>query len=73
MKVLVLSKKIDIINNNKLYIGASAGSCLCAPSLEPYQIVDAPKKATKLEDYTGLDIIDFAIVPHYGREKYLYM
>jgi len=61
----------QFINNNKLYIGASAGSCLCAPSLEPYQTVDDPKKANKLEDYTGLDIIDFAIVPHYGREKYL--
>ena len=61
----------EFINKNKLYVGASAGSCLCSPTLELYRTLDNPEKAGKLTDFGGLNIIDYVIIPHYGKEKYL--
>lgn len=61
----------DFVNKDKIYIGSSAGSCICSPTIEMYNILDDPNKADKLQNYKGLDIIDFNILPHYGREKYI--
>lgn len=61
----------NFINSNKLYVGTSAGGALCCPTLEPYKTLDDPKKAKKLNDTTGLNLIDFVVLPHYEREKYL--
>ena len=64
---------INFINSDKLYIGASAGSCICCPALEPYTTFDNPEDAKELVDLDGLQIIDFVILPHYGKEKYLHL
>ena len=63
---------INFINSNKLYIGASAGSCVCSNSTELYQDLDDPNMATELT-LSGLGIIDFNIFPHYGKEKYAHV
>lgn len=62
---------INFINSDKLYIGSSAGSCLCSPTLEIYKTLDSLDNAQKLRSIKGLDVIDFEIIPHYGKEKYL--
>ena len=51
-----------------LYAGYSAAGCVLAPSLKPYQIVDAPE--TPYPEHAeviweGLALVDFAIMPHW--------
>ncbi len=59
------------IENDKLYIGASAGAVIMGPSLEPVQTLDDPRKAPNLKSYNSLNLINLTILPHYGKEKYL--
>ncbi len=56
---------IDEINNGKLYIGASAGSMIMSPNIEYVKDMDNCKKATDLEDYSSLSLVDFYPLPHY--------
>lgn len=58
------------IYSDKLYIGSSAGSCICSPNLEIYKTLDDQQKAPKIKSIEGLNVIDFEIIPHYGRDKY---
>lgn len=57
---------IDEINRGKLYIGESAGAMILAKSLDYITALDSPKKAPELKNYTGLGMIDFYPLPHYG-------
>jgi|GEM_PF-2262456 len=65
----------DIITNyvasDKIYIGASAGAAICSPSLMPYKKLDDPTKAPKLMNFNGLNLIDYMVLPHYGKLKYI--
>ena len=61
----------EIIENGLLYIGASAGSVIAAPDIEYASIVDDKTLATELEDYTGLNLVDFYIVPHFEEEPFV--
>lgn len=49
-----------------LYVGVSAGSIVVGPNIE----VSAPwdKNDVNLSDTTGMNIVDFAVVPHYQRK-----
>lgn len=58
------------INSGKIYIGASAGSIVLAPNIEYIKDMDDCKKAKDLEDYSGLNIVDFYPVPHYKNEPF---
>lgn len=58
------------IENDNIYIGASAGAVLLGPSLRPIIAIDDPAKAPGLENFNGLNIVDPIILPHYGKEKY---
>ena len=59
------------IENGLLYIGESAGSVIAAPDIEYASIVDDKTLATELDDYTGLDLVDFYIVPHFEEEPFV--
>ena len=59
------------IENGLLYIGESAGSVIAAPDIEYASIVDDKTLATELEDYTGLNLVDFYIVPHFEEEPFV--
>ena len=59
------------IENGLLYIGESAGSVIAAPDIEYASIVDDKTLATELDDYTGLNLIDFYIVPHFEEEPFV--
>lgn len=53
------------IKSGKLYIGESAGAIIVAPDIGYSTEMDHPEKASGLTDYTGLELIDFYVVPHY--------
>lgn len=53
-----------------VYIGSSAGSILCCPSIEVAKRFDPPEAAPELTEYSGLNLINFAIIPHVQKEKY---
>ena len=54
----------DAVNQGKLYAGSSAGAIIAGPSIEPASIMDDPKTAPQLTDYTGLNLTSHVIVPH---------
>ncbi|MBP2623398.1 peptidase [Streptococcus oricebi] len=49
----------------KLYLGESAGAVVTAPDIAYLQAMDSPKKAPDLENFQGLALVDFSVVPHY--------
>jgi dipeptidase E len=59
-------------NDGLLYGGYSSGICVLAPTLKGLDLVDDPniKPYGDSEDtiYEGLNVIDYAIVPHYQSE-----
>ena len=59
------------IENGLLYIGESAGSVIATPDIEYASIVDDKTLATELNDYTGLNLVNFYIVPHFEEEPFV--
>ncbi len=64
-KVIEKMRDKDIV-----YVGSSAGSVLAGPDIELASALDDPSKAPELEDYRGLNLVDFVVLPHYGNAKY---
>lgn len=58
------------ISEGLVYIGSSAGSILCCPTIVGAKRFDTPEAAPELSDYTGLNLVNFAIIPHTHKEKY---
>lgn len=56
---------IKEIEKGKLYIGESAGAILAAPDIGYSAKMDCVEKAPDLREYSGLNLIDFYVVPHY--------
>lgn len=53
------------IRAGKLYIGTSAGSVILCPDIEFVKEMDYSHAAPELLSFTGLNIVDFYILPHY--------
>ena len=53
------------IRAGKLYIGTSAGSVILCPDIEFVKEMDHNYTAPELQSFTGLNIVDFYILPHY--------
>jgi dipeptidase E len=60
----------DLLEQGIIYAGSSAGAVVIGSSLEPIRSLDDPSKAPNLKLYNGLGLVDFVIIPHYGKEKY---
>ena len=60
---------VEQLENNKLYIGSSAGAILVGPTLEHVKF-DDPDYAEKLDSLKGLDLVNVTLLPHYGKPKY---
>lgn len=56
---------VQEIKKGKLYVGESAGAIVTAPDIGYSAEMDHAGKAPDLKDYSGLNLIDFYIVPHY--------
>lgn len=51
--------------NGKLMIGESAGTIICAPTIQYIEQMDEKPEDYSQEDNEGLDLIDFYVLPHY--------
>ena len=47
------------------------GLFFAGPSIEPVALLDDPNYAPNLKTYESLGLVDFVVLPHYGKEKYL--
>lgn len=54
------------IRSGKPYIGESAGSIILSPNIEYVKEMDDCSIAADLENFDGLQIIDFFPLPHYN-------
>ena len=53
-----------------IYIGSSAGSVVVGPDIWPIHHLDDRKKALHLDNYNGLNLVDFIVLPHWGNQRY---
>ena len=58
----------SLLENDVIYVGSSAGSCVCSPDILYVRDEDDPSLAPDLEDYTALHLVDFKIYPHCTEE-----
>ena len=63
----VIKKMLD---RGLVYVGSSAGSILCCPTIEGAKRFDDPNDAPGLTDYSGLNLFGKVIIPHAHKEKY---
>lgn len=59
-----------LISKGVIYVGSSAGSILCCPTIEGAKRFDSIDSAPDLTDYVGLDIFEQIIIPHANKERY---
>ena len=62
---------LKAINKNKLFIGVSAGSIITSPNIEYSKKMDDCAKAPNLNNFNGLNLVDFYVLPHYLNEPFL--
>ena len=60
----------DFIEKNGIYIGSSAGSIICCPTIEGAEEFDNPNLAKGLNDFDGMGVFKDVIIPHVQKEKY---
>lgn len=58
----------QFLADGKIYIGVSAGSILLGPNIEIASLGDKDKCGVK--DFTGLNLINMAICPHFDKKEY---
>lgn len=63
------------LNKGIIYIGSSAGSALAGPDISPTRTQDDPAQAPNLKSFTGLNLVNFSVIPHFGtpEDKLEYM
>jgi dipeptidase E len=60
----------DFIKKNGIYIGSSAGSIICCPTIEGAEEFDNPNLAKGLDNFDGMGVFKDVITPHAQKEKY---
>ena len=60
----------DFVKSGKLYISTSAGSIIAGPDIFPTRNLEKFAKAPKLDNYKGLCLVDFIIMPHWGGQDF---
>ncbi len=59
-----------VLEEEKVYIGTSAGSIIASPDIYPTYILDNAEIASNLKGYKGFNLVDFIIFPHWGSNKF---
>mgnify|MGYP001237912689 FL=1 len=59
----------DSLESGVIYVGSSAGSMIVGKRIDLVSTIDDPTKASELKS-TGLEIVDFAILPHWGSNEF---
>lgn len=74
LQELQKSQTIDVIkklvDNGMPYIGSSAGSVIAGVDVSIIGDLDDIGKAPELRGTDGIGLVDLAIIPHWGNEKY---
>lgn len=60
----------NFISRGGIYIGSSAGSIVCCPTIEGAEKFDNPNLAPNLENFNGMGVFDEVVIPHTQKEKY---
>ncbi len=60
----------EFIEKDGIYIGSSAGSIVCCPTIEGAEEFDDPKLAPELDNFDGMGVFKDVIIPHTHKEKY---
>ena len=60
----------NFISRGGIYIGSSAGSIVCCPTIEGAEKFDNPNLAPNLENFSGMGIFNEVVIPHTHKEKY---
>lgn len=60
----------EFVARGGIYIGSSAGSIICCPTIEGAEDFDDPNLAPKLDNFDGLGFFRDVIIPHTHKEKY---
>ena len=55
-----------LLDRGIIYIGSSAGSVLAGPDISPARTQDDPSQAPNLKSYSGLNLVNFSVIPHFG-------
>ena len=58
----------NLLNRNGVYVGVSAGSIIVGPSIDIANEVEPDPNDIGLEDFTGLNLTQLIILPHYSPE-----
>jgi len=59
----------EMVNNGIPYIGSSAGALLAGKNIDIARKLDNPE-LVNISDFTGLGLVDYALMPHVGNLKY---
>jgi len=60
---------LKVLDRGGLYIGASAGALILSPTIAIAGEVEPDENEVGLKDLTGMNIINFEILPHYNPEQ----
>ena len=60
----------EFIEKGGVYIGSSAGSIVCCPTIEGAEEFDDPSLAPELDNFDGMGVFKDVIIPHTHKEKY---
>ena len=58
----------NAVKAGKIYVGESAGAIVAAPDTRYATLMD--ENSTNTSDFTGLNLVDFYVVPHFGCEPF---
>ena len=58
----------NAVKVGKIYIGESAGAIVAAPDTRYATLMD--ENSAKTSDFTGVNLVDFCVVPHFGCEPF---
>lgn len=59
----------NAVKSGKIYIGESAGAIVAAPDTRYATLMD--ENSANMSDFTGLNLVDFCVVPHFGCEPFV--
>lgn len=60
----------ELLERGVIYIGSSAGSIICCPTLEGGKRFDDFTAAPDLANFDGMNLLHSVIIPHAQKEKY---
>jgi len=60
---------IKLLERGGVYIGVSAGTIILTPTIQAAALIDPDPNIVGISDFTGLNIVDFEIHPHYELEE----